>query len=50
QRPYVCPECGYAFQRKHDLARHRKGHTGERPYVCSHCSKAFSRIDAYQKH
>ncbi|KAJ3364175.1 hypothetical protein GGF32_002555 [Allomyces javanicus] len=50
ERPFVCPDCGLAFTRHHDMARHRRLHSGDRPWMCHRCFRAFARLDALARH
>ena len=38
---YKCTECGRCCTDKHNLAVHRRIHSGEKPFECSVCSKRF---------
>lgn len=48
-RPHVCGICHAAFQRNHDLKRHKDVHNDTKPYVCQ-CGRAFTRKDALKRH
>ena len=48
-RPHVCEICQVAFQRNHDLKRHKDVHKDTKPYVCQ-CGRAFTRKDALKRH
>lgn len=43
ERPFVCKECGRAFNQKNALETHMRKHRGERPHKCSFCSMAFTQ-------
>jgi len=43
ERPFVCMECGRAFNQKNALETHMRKHRGERPHKCSFCSMAFTQ-------
>ncbi|KAI0475905.1 hypothetical protein GGR56DRAFT_442180 [Xylariaceae sp. FL0804] len=49
-RPFKCDQCPQAFNRNHDLKRHKKIHLEIKPYPCTRCEKAFSRKDALKRH
>lgn len=50
QRPFKCDQCSHAFQRNHDLKRHRRIHLAVKPYSCRSCEKRFTRKDALKRH
>lgn len=43
ERPFVCMECGRAFNQKNALETHMRKHRGERPHKCSFCLMAFTQ-------
>jgi len=43
ERPFVCTECGRAFNQKNALETHMRKHRGERPHKCCFCSMAFTQ-------
>lgn len=45
-RPFKCNECAHAFNRNHDLKRHKRIHLAVKPFPCVDCDKRFSRKDA----
>ncbi|XP_040077916.1 histone-lysine N-methyltransferase PRDM9-like isoform X5 [Ixodes scapularis] len=38
-----CGHCPYSSDKKTDLVKHERTHTGERPFECGTCGKAFTR-------
>jgi hypothetical protein len=46
----MCELCQKFFQRKGDLKRHEKLHTGEKPHVCVECGKAFAQFTGLKTH
>ncbi|OTB03974.1 hypothetical protein M426DRAFT_59520 [Hypoxylon sp. CI-4A] len=49
-RPFKCDVCTTAFNRNHDLKRHKKIHLAVKPFPCTFCDKSFSRKDALKRH
>jgi uncharacterized CHY-type Zn-finger protein len=49
-RPFKCDQCTQAFNRNHDLKRHRRIHLSIKPFPCGSCPKTFSRKDALKRH
>ncbi|XP_066548470.1 zinc finger protein 648 [Amia ocellicauda] len=49
-RPYKCPQCGWAFKKSSNLLSHIETHSGLKPYVCEICSKAYSHQGTLQQH
>lgn len=52
QKYFSCqyPACTKMFNKKNQLQRHARTHTGERPFTCKLCDKSFTRIDALKRH
>lgn len=46
ERPFKCDQCPTAFNRNHDLKRHKRIHLSVKPFPCDCCDKSFSRKDA----
>ncbi|ROT37541.1 hypothetical protein SODALDRAFT_340774 [Sodiomyces alkalinus F11] len=49
-RPFKCDQCPTAFNRNHDLKRHKRIHLAVKPFPCDYCDKSFSRKDALKRH
>ncbi|KAI2617084.1 hypothetical protein GGR54DRAFT_211134 [Hypoxylon sp. NC1633] len=49
-RPFKCDVCNQAFNRNHDLKRHKRIHLAIKPFPCTFCEKSFSRKDALKRH
>ena len=45
-----CPQCGKKFNRRYDMHRHFRIHTGENPYKCSICLKSFNQKQSLAVH
>ncbi|KAM7300157.1 zinc finger protein 530 [Ixodes scapularis] len=39
---YRCSRCPYSSDKKDNMSRHERSHTGERPFVCTTCGMAFT--------
>ncbi len=49
-RPFQCPDCPKAFQRKQQLQVHHVTHTGEKHHLCTECGNAFSSVSTLIDH
>lgn len=48
--PFSCLECGKTINKKKNIARHLRKHTGDKTFRCLICDKGFSEIPALTKH
>jgi len=49
-KPFSCDLCNKRFDRKENLSRHVRIHTGDRRYVCNHCGKGYTDPSGLKKH
>jgi len=47
---YKCTECGRCCTDKHNLAVHRRSHSGQKPFECTVCGKRFTRSSYLDEH
>lgn len=41
-KPFVCDQCGKAFNNSSNLRQHLMRHTGLKSYICNLCPSRFS--------
>ena len=49
-KPFACDTCEKRFDRKENLMRHVRIHTGDRRYVCNYCGKGYTDPSGLKKH
>lgn len=49
-KPFACDTCDKRFDRKENLMRHMRIHTGDRRYVCNYCGKGYTDPSGLKKH
>ena len=47
---FQCDLCSYSTNKKVNLDRHRRTHTGERPFACEYCNYRASNNSALKTH
>ncbi|XP_037561644.2 histone-lysine N-methyltransferase PRDM9 [Dermacentor silvarum] len=50
QGKHQCARCAYSSNRRGDVTRHQRTHTGERPFVCHVCDRGFYRRGHLSSH
>ncbi|XP_037561645.1 histone-lysine N-methyltransferase PRDM9 [Dermacentor silvarum] len=43
QKKHQCVHCPYSSNRRNDITKHQRIHTGERPFMCHICDRGFNR-------
>ena len=49
-KKYACKYCSHSSNKRDNLRRHEKMHTGEKPFACNYCEKTFTRRDNWKLH
>ncbi|XP_073537041.1 uncharacterized protein [Phyllobates terribilis] len=49
-KKFSCSQCGKCFNRKSNLSKHKKSHTGEKPFSCKECGKCFNEKSDLFRH
>ena len=47
---HYCQQCNYVTQKKYDLVKHYRTHSGERPFQCGICDDKFSQKRSLTNH
>ncbi|XP_041470993.1 zinc finger protein Xfin-like isoform X2 [Lytechinus variegatus] len=50
QQLFTCSVCQKGYNRKHNLYRHMRLHSGERPHECTYCKKRFWQSSELKRH
>ncbi|XP_065305085.1 histone-lysine N-methyltransferase PRDM9-like isoform X2 [Dermacentor albipictus] len=47
---HQCAHCPYSSNKRYDVTRHERIHTGERPFVCDICHRGFNERSKLDRH
>lgn len=50
EKIFRCKVCKRTFNRRHNLTKHERVHSGDKPYSCKECSKRFADSSNLTKH
>lgn len=50
QREFVCTLCGKVFQKRWNLTRHGRTHSGAQPFSCEGCNRRFGDVSNCRRH
>lgn len=50
KKRYVCTDCPFSTNRKSNIERHRRTHTGEKPFSCAVCGFPFGQKSHLKVH
>lgn len=50
EKIFKCKECKRTFNRRHNLTKHERVHSGDKPYVCKDCGRRFADSSNLTKH